>query len=955
MSSYFSKHYSTIKYPKQRENSKGLRNAQIGAIHAISSYFTLHQNNAAIVVMPTGSGKTSVLMMAPYVLESKKALIVTPSVLVRGQVFEDFSTLKTLCKANVFQDTVAKPKVIELKSKYDEQDYNKIHEADIIVATPICALSLAREDKVKELFDLVLIDEAHHSPAVTWEEILKNISTAKHILFTATPFRLDKKEIRGDIVYSYPLSMAYRDGIFGEVEYIPIETCENKDVVIAEMAEKVFLSDKENGYSHYLMVRTNARNHAEELSKLYSEKTQLKLEKIDSSMSNLKVKRVIEELKSGSLDGIICVDMLGEGFDFPNLKIAAIHTPHKSLANTLQFIGRFARTNAENIGTAKFIAMNDDELTIENNKLYSADAVWQDMIIDMSEYKANAEASLKQYFSNFERADKTTVDVIDDFSLHNIYPNCHAKIYKVSAFNINANFPPVCKTIESILVNKNDNTVIVIGKEYISPKWSSSNHLNDINYLLFIIHYQVSTNLLFIYSQLKSEFVYEQIAEVYSASYSKISKSEIHHVLGELRAFEIFNSGMLNRYSKSGETYRIMAGSDVSKAIEPTTGKMFSAGHVFCKAQNAEDTLTIGYSSGSKIWSSSYVKIPEYIKWCDYNGTKVANKSITVKTNTNYDLLPIPKALKEYPDNIFMWDFSGDTYITPPIFHIEEGVFKSTLLDADIRINAINKTSISLYVEVDRVIEEIICNSKGVYSSTNKQLTLKDGRREVDLAEYFNRNPLYFRTSDDTLIVGNELNEGDPTAIIYDPNNIIDIDWKSYKTNIKEEVKGVNSIQSTLRKILSANKSYKYIIYDHSSGEIADFITIKETATSIEVSLYHVKGMSAKNYNSSVSDVYEVAGQAVKSLIWLKNKQTLINKIGQRRKSRKCIFEIGKHNDFLLTMKQHKPLIGRVVVVQPSISKSTAMQEKIQEVLGASRYYIMNSGSAAYFEIWGSL
>lgn len=44
---------------------------------------------------------------------------------------------------------------------------------------------------------------------------------------------------------------------------------------------------------------------------------------------------------------MICVDMLGEGFDFPNLKIAAIHEPHKSLASTLQFIGRFARTNAE--------------------------------------------------------------------------------------------------------------------------------------------------------------------------------------------------------------------------------------------------------------------------------------------------------------------------------------------------------------------------------------------------------------------------------------------------------------------------------------------------------------------------------------------------------------------------------------------------------------------------------
>ncbi|MGV8983546.1 DEAD/DEAH box helicase [Clostridium sp.] len=955
MKSYFSKHYSTVKYPKQHENKIGLRNAQIGAIHAISSFFTLQQNRAAIIVMPTGAGKTSVLMMSPYVLESKKALVITPSVLVRGQVEEDFSTLKTLCKANVFQDTVAKPKIFEMKNKYDEQFYNKIKEADIVIATPICALSLSRVDEVKKLFDLVLVDEAHHSPATTWEEILVNMDTSKHILFTATPFRLDKKEIRGDIIYSYPLSRAYQDGIFGEIEYIPLDVCVDKDTVIAEMSEKVFLTDKENGFNHYIMVRTNSKKHAEELSILYAEKTQLRLKKIDSSMSNLSVKKVIEELKSGFLDGIICVDMLGEGFDFPNLKIAAIHSPHKSLGNTLQFIGRFARTNADNIGTAKFIAMRDDELIIENNKLYSSDAVWKDMIIDMSENKSNTEASVKQYFNSYERIDEVPSTLTDDFSLHNICLNCHAKIYEISGFNLYSEFPLICKTIEGIMINKKDNTVIVIGKEYVTPKWSCSEDLYDMSHMLFIIHFQKSTNLLFIYSQLKTEFVYEQIAKAYSSTYLKVPKSKIHHVLGELSSFEIFNSGMLNRNSNTGETYRIMAGSDVSKSIEPTTGKMFSPGHVFCKAEGTDGMITIGYSSGSKMWSSSYYLIPEYIRWCDYNGSKIANQNILVKTNTNFDLLPVSTLLKQYPDNIFMWDFSGDTYITPPIFSIEQkGNYKSTLLDADIKILTINQTFISLSVRIESVEEEITCDSNGAYSSKSNLLKLKEGRREIPLTEYFNHSPLNFRTSDDTLITGNEVNKGDPNAIAFDQKNILNIDWKKYKTDVKKEIDGNNSIQSTLRTILIADARYNYIIYDHSSGEMADFITIQETLNSIEVSFYHVKGMSASNYNSSVSDIYEVAGQAVKSLIWVKNKQTLINKIRKRRKVSKCKFEVGNYKDLLITMKQNKPLVGRIIVVQPSISKSVFMPEKIQEVLGASRYYIMNSGSVVSFNIWGS-
>jgi len=190
-------------------------------------------------------------------------------------------------------------------------------------------------------FYLTPADEAHHVPAKTWEQILININDAKHILFTATPFRLDKKEIKGEIVYSYPLSMAYCDGIFGEIEYIPINEAPNKDYLIAKKAERVFYADRQLGFDHYLMVRTNTKENAKELEILYASETTLTLKRIDSSMSSRSITKYIDELRNKFLDGIICVDMLGEGFDFSNLKIAAIHSPHKSLASTLQFIGRF--------------------------------------------------------------------------------------------------------------------------------------------------------------------------------------------------------------------------------------------------------------------------------------------------------------------------------------------------------------------------------------------------------------------------------------------------------------------------------------------------------------------------------------------------------------------------------------------------------------------------------------
>ena len=52
---YFETYYNKITYPIDSVESRGLRNAQLGAIHAIASFFTINKKDAAIVIMPTGS------------------------------------------------------------------------------------------------------------------------------------------------------------------------------------------------------------------------------------------------------------------------------------------------------------------------------------------------------------------------------------------------------------------------------------------------------------------------------------------------------------------------------------------------------------------------------------------------------------------------------------------------------------------------------------------------------------------------------------------------------------------------------------------------------------------------------------------------------------------------------------------------------------------------------------
>ncbi|MBC1564686.1 DEAD/DEAH box helicase [Listeria booriae] len=962
---YFEQNYDNIRYPKSNTKNTGLRNAQLGAIHAIAAFFST-RNDPALVTMPTGTGKTAVMMIAPYLLGAKKVLIVTPTKLVRSQIAEDFKSLVILKSIGVFNSEVDNPRIYELKRKYDYNKHrNFIRDCDVVVSTPQCALTISKDEEIRELFDFIIVDEAHHEPANTWRNILSNMMHSKKLLFTATPFRLDDKKIKGELIYNYPLSFAFRDGIFGEIKFIPVDIGkdEDKDIELAKVAEGVFFNDKEAGFKHCLMVRTKSRNEAQKLLSIYQRHTKLKLELVDSSKTKKAVDETILKLKTSEIDGVVCVDMMAEGFDFPNLKIAAIHTPHKTLATTLQFIGRFARTNSDKIGSAKFIAVNDEELLIENKKLFSSDAVWQDLIVNLSDEKINNDEEDKEYLKKFQSQGNTIVN--EEFSLFSIRTNYHARIYRTIKFDINKTFPDIDQIIEKVLVSKSDNTIIAVTSERKLPRWSTNDGVfTDVNYNLFVIHYQEKTNLLFINSHKKNEKIYENIADAFCGKnqYEKIIKSNIHRVLSNLTGFEIFNSGLTNRISE-GESYKTSAGPDVSRAIDSSSGQLYSPGHVFCKAQSADANLTIGYSSSSKIWSSAYGTVKEMILWFDINGEKITNKKAEVKTHTNYDLLPMPKEMGKIPSNIFMFNYSENSYLNPHnLFSREQHLSNDTILDIDIKIqfDSIKDNRICLKAKYGSKSYLLCRDLAGKYSTSEKdELFLKVGREKLSLTEYLNQYPLLFFTSDLEVITGREITKSSSSLSAFDLNKIKRIEWANYNTDITLEFRSSktmdkNSIQDTIGDLLIENEDNVYVIFDHSTGEIADYIAIKLDGNCINVEFYHAKGMSSKHFNSSVGDIYEVMGQCVKSLIWIKSKASFEKKIKERQKSGHCEFKRGTLEGLADELSKNIPMRGKIIAVQPSLTSSKNIPDKIGEVLSAVNFKINNSGVANEFIIWGS-
>ncbi len=239
--SYFVENYPSFKYPLKEDDTPGFRPAQIGAIHSAAAHFAT-RNDPGIVTMPTGSGKTAVLIAAAFVLRAQRVLIIAPSRLVREQIAEEVETLATLRAAGAIGPEVLAPRVFNTKKRIATADaWEALREYDVVVGTVkcICPEYTAIPEPPRDLFDLVLADEAHHSPARTWRAVLDHFQEAQRLLFTATPFRQDQREIKGRFIFTYDLRKAFEDKIFGEIKYHAVtpNPRQSHDVAIAKAAD----------------------------------------------------------------------------------------------------------------------------------------------------------------------------------------------------------------------------------------------------------------------------------------------------------------------------------------------------------------------------------------------------------------------------------------------------------------------------------------------------------------------------------------------------------------------------------------------------------------------------------------------------------------------------------------------------------------------------------------------
>lgn len=125
--------------------------------------------------------------------------------------------------------------------------------------------------------------------------------------------------------------------------------------------------------------------------------------------------------------------------------------------------------------------------------------------------------------------------------------------------------------------------------------------------------------------------------------------------------------------------------------------------------------------------------------------------------------------------------------------------------------------------------------------------------------------------------------------------------------------------------------------------------------TNLTIQLYHCKGSKTSTPGSRINDAYEVAGQVVKSSIWLKSLSYLKNRMINREDSG-SIYLKGNRQELNRIIKEAKNFQSKfeIVLVQPGISQSK-LQENVSTVLAAADRFIVESNH--YCEklvVWGS-
>jgi superfamily II DNA or RNA helicase len=938
----------------------GLRIPQIGAIHAIHAHWTV-SNLPATIVLPTGIGKTETMLSTLISKQCEKILVVVPTEVLRNQIANKFISLGLLKDFGIISETAKFPLVgILLHRLHDENDVELFFNKCNVVVTTMSIVGQCTEEiqiKIASLCSHLFIDEAHHLPAKTWDIFKQKFISSYILQFTATPFREDGKSIEGKIIFNYPLKKAQEEGYFSIIKFAPVfEPVPNKsDNIIAEKAIEQLRADSK--YGHMLLARVENISRAKKVFSIYQKYSEFNPVQIHTGLKKSERERIRKEIISGKAKIVVCVDMLGEGFDLPELKIAAFHDIRKSLPVTLQLVGRFTRSK-EGLGDPTIIAnIADVKVNNELRKLYMQSTDWNYLLPQESSLAIENEIGLQEFLDGFR-------NVTDEISLRNLRPAMSTVIYKTkfeiwkpdnffNAIKLTGKYDRIFYDI-----NLNKNVLIGYTTKKVKIDWVNVQDIFTWEWELFIIFWDSEQKLLFIHGSNNNGFYLDLAKAIAGESVEQFKGPQIFKCFYGINRLKLQNVGLLELLGRLIR-YTLRTGPDIEPVLTEAQKRNTIKANIFGAGFEDGQKVTIGCSYKGRIWTRKKNNIHNFTIWCSRIGSKLLNDNNDPDEILKGTLVPITisnRPLKmpigiEWPEEIYSetettFDFIiGSDEI--PLYETEINLIKPSINESlifEIRSNDVSaKYKIEFYQRGENSDYKIIrVDSTDVF--------IKYGDNKTLLSDYFDKNPPTIWFVDGSSLTGNSYTEIKKIYKQFPSEKIENWDWQGI--NLRKESQGINKSQDSIQyKVINElkKKSYDIIFDDDGSGEASDVVAIKVIETILQVELYHCKYSNKSEPGKRISDIYEVCGQAQKSIHWAEKPTELFNHLQRREpKNRKGMktsrFEVGEMERLfrLKEMSRLKRVEFRIYIVQPGLSKKIVSSEQL-ELLSVTENYLMET------------
>ncbi len=957
---------------EQRDGDKllesGLRPPQIGALHAVLAHWTV-SHDPATIVMPTGTGKTETMVGLLVAERLGRVLVIVPTDNLRDQIAGKFLSLGVLKAAGVVAAAARLPFVgiLRRKPKSVAEVDAFFRRCNVVVTTAhiagACSDDVARH--IASTCTHLFVDEAHHVRAPTWERVRASFARKPVLQFTATPYRGDGKLVDGKVIYNYPLRKAQDDGYFRPIRFLPVEEYDEdrSDERIAEAAVKQLDADLLAGHDHIVMARCSNIKWAERLQSLYLRVAARHHPVLAHSELSANAKReALERLRSRTSRIVVCVDMFGEGFDLPELKIAALHDVHKSLAVTLQFTGRFTRSQA-NVGEATIVAnVASAEVEESLRALYGEDPDWNHLLRELTEHAAGEHTLRSDFLLGFTM-------VPDRIPLQNILPKMSTVVFKTKCPRWN---PELVTTVIENVYDKPayhpaEQVLVVVTVDHQPVEWGDIRGIYNTTYDLYLLHWHREKELLFIHSSEKST-VHEDIAAAICGKDVQLIKGEqVYRVLGGVNRRVLTSLGLGHSLSRAVR-FTMHVGADIREGLSQAHAQNKRKTNLFARGFTSGNKVSVGCSVKGRVWSFRVAQdIPEWVSWCHETGDKLLDDRINVDNIIAGAMVAKPVADRpakvpvtiEWSDDLL--DRSEEAVV------LEYAGGEAPFYEVGIKLLSHEdhgplRFSVSAGLWAEPINYEVRFGPERVdyVVSGPSEPTIKIGKRKRPLSEYLRLEPPVVRFHDGTFLIYTELFEG---AVVsrtpFDAARIAVWDWSGVdlaKESQREEKRPDSIQRRVIERVLAEGGSERFdvVFDDDESGEAADVVAIRLEPDRLFVRLYHCKYSHQPLPGSRVKDLYEVCGQAQKSVYWKGQPAELVEHLllreGKRlRRGGVSRFERGDQRTLKGIQRRLRmlPAAFEVFIVQPGLSKAGVEPAQL-DLLAGTELYLQETYNVAF-------